>query len=253
MVGSDDSAWLRRFQPAPDASVRLVCLPHAGGSASFYLPVARALDGIEVQAVQYPGRQDRRREPFARSVTEIADSLAEVIASEPGHRPVGLFGHSMGATIAFEVGLRLEQAGIELRAAFLSGQRAPARHRFNGVHHRSDTAILDEIRNLDGTDSGLLDDDDVVRLILPSIRADYRILETYRPEGQVRLAAPIAAFAGASDPRVDVDDVRAWADNTRSEFTITVLPGGHFFLTSHLATMLGEIRGRLRTSETVRG
>src|SRR5262245_49047252 len=100
-VGTTD-LWIRRYHPRPAARVRLVCLPHAGGAASYFFPVSRALTtDIEVLAVQYPGRQDRRAEPFVRTIDELADAVTAVLASTVHNGPLALFGHSMGAVLGF--------------------------------------------------------------------------------------------------------------------------------------------------------
>lgn len=121
-----DDLWVRRYHPAPEARHRLFCLPYAGGSASYFLPVARALSPhVDVLAVQYPGRQDRRHEPCVESVEELADLLVDIVKPW-ADRPLSLFGHSMGASVAFELALRLEALGIVPHSLFASGRRAPA-------------------------------------------------------------------------------------------------------------------------------
>lgn len=122
--------WIRRYHPAPEAAERLVCFPHAGGSASFYLPVSTALSpAVDVLGVQYPGRQDRRHEPGVTSVADLADSITRALA-DWGDRPLTFFGHSMGAVVAFEVARRMEGAGGGPVRLFASGggrRPAPAR------------------------------------------------------------------------------------------------------------------------------
>ena len=137
-VADGSDLWLRRFHPAADAPVRLVCFPHAGGSASFYFPGSAALaDGCDVSALQYPGRQDRRHEPNVDDIGVLADRIAPVL--EPlFDRPVVFFGHSMGAVLAFEVARRLEARGHEPALLFASGRRAPSTVREENVHQRDD-------------------------------------------------------------------------------------------------------------------
>lgn len=119
-----DSPWFRNYGPAPDACVRLVCLPHAGGSASFYFPLARALSPkIEVLAVQYPGRQDRHAEPCVQNIEDMADRIAEALGPWTD-RPYALFGHSMGAMVGFEVARRMEASGKGPLELFVSGRQA---------------------------------------------------------------------------------------------------------------------------------
>ncbi|MGQ0838201.1 thioesterase II family protein [Actinokineospora sp.] len=244
--------WVRRFHPAPDAPNRLLCLPHAGGSASYYFPVSRTMSPhVEVLAVQYPGRQDRRTERCVESVGELADLLADIV--EPwADRPLTLFGHSMGASVAFELALRLEERGIVAHGLFASGRRAPSTHRDERVHERDDNGLLAEIKRLNGTESQLLDDDEVLRMVLPAIRADYKAAETYRYEPGPKLATPIYALVGDDDPKATVEEVRQWGEHTTGPFELEVFPGGHFFLNAHVPAVIDRIFAHLRKPVAVR-
>ncbi|KAA2267020.1 thioesterase [Solihabitans fulvus] len=247
-VEVDNDRWIRRFHPAPDSATRLVCLPHAGGSASFFFPVSRALSpAVDVLAVQYPGRQDRHTEPTVDSVPELADLI--FAALRPWlDRPLALFGHSMGATVGFEVARRLEQrAGIVPLALFASGRRAPSRYRDELVHTKDDDGLVRELTLLSGTDSRLLGDEEMLRMIIPAIRGDYRAIEAYRCEPGATLRAPIVAFTGDADPRTTLDEAQAWREHTESEFDLTVLSGGHFFVANHQSEILAAISARART------
>ncbi|GAB3799124.1 hypothetical protein GCM10027605_12030 [Micromonospora zhanjiangensis] len=142
------SPWIRNFQPAPDAPAQLVCLPHAGGSAAFYLPMARALTpGVDVLAIQYPGRQDRRREGFVPSVQQMAELIAREIRPLLD-QPTALFGHSMGAAIGFELAALLEADGADLLGLFVSGRRAPSAMRDEAVHRLADRELIEELKRL---------------------------------------------------------------------------------------------------------
>ncbi len=233
--------WLRRYHPAPRARHRLVCLPHAGGSASYFFQVSRTLaPDIEVLAAQYPGRQDRRSEPCVENVASLADQLAAAV--EPwSDRPLALFGHSMGAILAFEVASRLESAGVEVTSVFASGRRAPGTHRDERVHLRDDDGLVAEIKALSGTDSRVIEDDELIRMVLPSIRSDYKAIETYRCSPRRRIAAPVHALVGDADPKATVDEVRRWAEHTTGAFELTVFPGGHFYLDKQVPAVLGMI------------
>ncbi|WP_284748069.1 thioesterase II family protein [Amycolatopsis sp. RTGN1] len=248
MVAPVDHAeenWFRRFAASPEAKARLVCLPHAGGSAPFYFPVAKALaPDVEVLAVQYPGRQDRRHEPFLTSIDAMAERVAELLLKHTD-RPLALFGHSMGAMVAYETARRLERAGAEIAALFVSGRRAPSRTRDESVHTRTDDGVIAELRRLSGTEADLLGDDDVVRMILPVVRNDYRAVETYRYTPGEPLTAPIVAFTGSDDPMATVDEVASWADHTAGGFDLVELAGGHFFLTRHQDVILRRLAGEL--------
>jgi surfactin synthase thioesterase subunit len=240
------TTWLRRFGPAGDAATTLVCLPHAGGSASFYFPVARALaPAVDVLAVQYPGRQDRRHEPHIGSLPELADRIVDALR-QLDDRPVALFGHSMGAVLAYEVGLRLADAGrAALCRVFVSGRRAPSRYRDDRLHLQSDLQILAEIRRLDGTEAAALDDPDIRGMLLPAIRSDYRAVETYRHDPGRVLGCPVTVLTGDRDPLVTLDEARAWKLHTTGPTDVVVLPGGHFYLVKQNARVLDIIVSRL--------
>ncbi|MFF4591288.1 thioesterase II family protein [Streptomyces sp. NPDC001388] len=235
---ADDGLWCRRFDPAPDAAHRLVCFPHAGGSASYYLPVATALSPrVDVVAVQYPGRQDRRNEPLIDDIGTLADQVHEVLRGWDD-RPLTFFGHSMGALVAFETARRFEREGGGPVRLFASGRRAPSRYRDEQVHRRDDDGIIAEIKSMSGTDDRLLGDEELIRMILPALRGDYRAVETYRCAPDATVGCPVTALVGDSDPKTSVDEARDWEKHTTADFDLRVMPGGHFYLNSRAADVL---------------
>ncbi|WP_055495823.1 thioesterase II family protein [Streptomyces sp. TP-A0356] len=236
-----DDLWIRRFQPAPEATERLVCFPHAGGSASFYLPVSSALSPeVDVVAVQYPGRQDRRRERGLTSIAELADGVTEALAAWDD-RPLTFFGHSMGSVVAFEVARRMERAGSGPVRLFASGRRAPSRTRGEKVHTLHDAAVVAELRSLSGTDTQFLDDEELLRMVLPAIRSDYQAVETYRCDPGATVRCPVTVLVGFDDPKTSLDEARAWEEHTLSGMDLRVFPGGHFFLSEHPADVIAVL------------
>jgi surfactin synthase thioesterase subunit len=229
----------------------LVCLPHAGGSANFYFPTSRALaPAVEVVAVQYPGRQDRRGEPC---VDDLPTLVRLVLGQLDGwlDRPVALFGHSMGATIAFELARMLEhERGVAVTWLFASGRRAPSMRRAERVHLESDEGLIAELRHLSGTAGSLLDDEALLRMFLPATRADYRAAELYEYEPGPALRCPVTVFVGDDDPKVTLDEARAWRDHTTGRFDFNVFKGGHFFISSHQPEVLSIIADQLRSVTT---
>ncbi|MBT2386234.1 thioesterase [Streptomyces sp. ISL-11] len=240
--------WIRRFHPRPDSDVRLVCLPHAGGSASFFFPVSQAMpESVEVLCVQYPGRQDRRKEPLIDNIPDLADRVFAALLPW-AEKPLALFGHSMGATLAFEIARRFErERGTVLAGVFASGRRAPSAPRHETVHERDDEGILRELRSLSGTNTQILGDEEVLRMVLPAIRADYRAAETYTYEPGEPLRCPVVGLTGDDDPKVTVAEARAWGDHTDGAFDFHVFPGGHFFLANHQREINRLIVDRLTT------
>ncbi|MEI5103152.1 alpha/beta fold hydrolase [Streptomyces sp. PmtG] len=235
--------WVRSYHPAPEAAGRLVCFPHAGGSASFYFPVSAALSPVaDVVALQYPGRQDRHTEKGIDNIAELADRIAEVLSGS-STAPLTFFGHSMGAVLAFEVARRLEAAGQAPAHVFASGRRAPSRYREENVHQRDDDGIIAEMRKLSGTDPRVLGDDEVLRMVLPAIRSDYTAIENYRVEPGAQIGSPITVLVGDDDPRTTLDEARAWEPHTMGSFDMKVYSGGHFYLTDHAQEIIAVLKG----------
>lgn len=227
----DDGLWCRRYRPSRTSDARLVCLPHAGGSASFFLPVAAALSpAVDVLAIQYPGRQDRRAEPPIDDMAVLADRIHDILRRQP-ELPLTLFGHSMGAVLAFEVSRRLEASGTGPVRMFASGRRGPSTYRDESVHRRDDAGILAEVRGMNGTASSVLGDEEMMRAALPALRADYRATETYSCAPEITVSCPISALVGSDDPKTTADEAGVWARHTSGSFDLQVFPGGHFFLT----------------------
>jgi surfactin synthase thioesterase subunit len=239
---SVDELWCRRYRPSRTAAARLVCLPHAGGSAPFFLPVASALSPVvDVVAIQYPGRQDRRAEQPLTDVRSLANRIHDVLLQQPV-LPLTFLGHSLGATIAFETALRLEASGRPPVHLFASGRRAPSAYREETVHLRDDDGIIAEVRSLNGTASSVLGDDELMRAALPSLRADYLAAETYRCGADVTIGCPVTVLTGDADPKTTLSEAAAWRRHTTSTCTTRTFPGGHFFLTAHTTEIIGLLK-----------
>jgi len=245
-TSTEEGVWARRYHPAPDNAPQLVCFPHAGGSASFFFPVSAQLSSVaEVVSVQYPGRQDRRTETSPSDLGTLADQVYAALGEQFRARPTTFFGHSMGATLAFEVARRMEADGAEVSRLFASGRRAPSRHRDERVHQRDDDGLVEELKLLAGTDAAVLGDEEILRMVLPAIRSDYTAIETYRCDAQETVAAPITALTGDSDPKTTLDEAEDWRRHTTGAFDLKVFPGGHFFLSSQAPAVLAVLRDHL--------
>ncbi|BBC29256.1 hypothetical protein SGFS_005470 [Streptomyces graminofaciens] len=233
-LSAHSEEWIRRNHPDPAGKVRLVCLPHAGGSASFFFSMSTKLSpGIDVLAVQYPGRQDRRHEACIDNIPELADQIFTALRPLDD-LPLALFGHSMGAVLAYEVALRMERAGLPSPVRlFASGRRAPSRYRDERVHEKSDAEVAAELRTLGGISPELLADPEIIAMIMPAVRGDYRAVETYRHDPDGRLTCPVTVLTGDADPRVSIEEAQAWREHTTGPTDLHVLPGGHFFLVDH--------------------
>lgn len=242
-TGSD--SWVRVYREAPDG-VRLFCFPHAGGAASYFYPWSVSLPSdVEVLAVQYPGRQDRGGEPYARTIPDLADRIHAAIRPRLAG-PFAFFGHSMGAVLAFEVACRIaREEGVAPAHLFVSGRRAPSVARHEELHRASTSALVAEMRALGGTDPRILADEELLDLVLPTVRADYTAIETYRFDSAPPLSCGITAMIGDGDPKASVDDTAAWSRHTLGRFDLRIFPGDHFYLEGCRAGVLDVISSTL--------
>jgi pyochelin biosynthesis protein PchC len=233
-VTEQPGTWIRRFHPAPDGAVRLACFPHAGGSATFYFPLSRALSpSLEVAAVQYPGRQDRRAEACVDSIEELADLITRELLPLTD-RPMALFGHSMGALLGYEVARRLQRSGRAPLGLFASAREAPSARCAELVHLRDDAGIVAALAGLNGTQTAVLAEDELLRAILPAVRADYKAVETYCHRGEDVLTCPIYVLTGEDDSMTTAAGVRPWAGYTSARCEFETFSGGHFYVNGQL-------------------
>ncbi|MFI6442222.1 thioesterase II family protein [Streptomyces sp. NPDC050759] len=225
-----NSPWIRCFRSVPHRRARLVCFPHAGGAASFYVPLSRTVTGAcDVLAVQYPGRQERRQEPFRDNVHEMADEIAQALVPWTDV-PLVLLGHSMGATLAYEVTRRLERDDPAAVARLIVSCRpAPSRTGRKTVELRSQDDVLAELRRLSGTDDRLLLEQEMIDMIVPILIADYAAIRRYQHVPEPVLRTGITAFLGVDDPGVSHADAAAWEQHTTGTFALRLFPGGHFY------------------------
>lgn len=247
MSGPADStsSWFRKYRRVPVPARRLLVFPHAGGSASVFRSWPNHLPpDIEMLAVQYPGRQDRLHEPCLDRMEEMADAISAAALSLRG-TPIALFGHSMGASIAHEVALRLERRHGLVADTLLVSARLPPRYHRSRDPRADDEALLADVRRLDGRGAAVLDDPDMRELVLPAIRADYRLADTYVASPGQTVTAPVVAYVGDRDPDVRVSQMRAWSEVTAAGFVVGVFPGDHFYLFGQEAELVGDIVRRL--------
>lgn len=220
--------WLAPgWRPAPTARFRLFCLPHAGGGASVYRPFAPAFaPDIDVCPIQLPGRENRLRDPPVVDLDAIADAVWR-----HSELPYAVFGHSMGAAIAFEILplLRMRGApqptGLIVSAAHPPDAPDPFAAR---MAYLSDADLVAELVALDGLPTDLRDNTEFVSLLLPAVRADLIWCAEDHPEVADPVATPILAVCGTQDPIVAPAAMRGWARASAGGFRLHVLPGGHF-------------------------
>jgi medium-chain acyl-[acyl-carrier-protein] hydrolase len=222
--------WISRPRPNPRAPVRLFCLPYAGGGASSYRAWPACLPDIDVVAIQLPGREDRVCEPAFSNASELCTQLVAVLAPYLD-RPYALFGHSMGGLIAFELVRLLRTIGapspIHLFVSAHSGPRKVSS--LPPVAGMSDDELAALLRRLGGTRDEVLADAEMMTLVLPLMRCDLTLCESYRYVPAEPLACPISVFGGIFDKIVRRPDLLSWEAETSGVFRARMFPGGHFF------------------------
>lgn len=244
------TGWLVRGRPHAARALRLYCFGHAGASAAAFRSWQAGLEpSIEVCAIELPGHGRRMGEAPQDQLLPLADGLTQALARELRATPLpyALFGHSLGALLAFEVARGLARLDVPPPLRLLvSGANAPQRRPPSRMLHRlPDEALLEELRSYEGTPQELLDERELMALLLPTLRADFCMVETYRYHPGPQLAVPLTVLAGRADARVSADGVAAWALETSGTSDCTWHDGGHFFIETHARAVLDGIRATL--------
>ncbi|MFF3751424.1 thioesterase II family protein [Streptomyces sp. NPDC002018] len=233
---------------------RVFCLPYAGGSSLAYRGWSDLGPGLEVVAVDYPGRLMRPAEPLLDSVPALVAALTEEL-SPSWDLPFVLCGTSLGSLVAFELARAAEQAGRPPEAVVLCACAAPGRPPRNPpVTDLTDTGFLDAVADrYGGALAALSGDPEAQAVVLPMLRADLRAFERYtaQPVQHPPIAADVVAFSGQQDHSTGFGEIAGWRAFTTGDFQIRSVPGGHFFIEQRPPEVIGEIRARLRDHRTV--
>jgi medium-chain acyl-[acyl-carrier-protein] hydrolase len=241
--------WFPGRVENPHAALNLFCFPYAGGGVQVFsrwqaaFPPGRR---VQVYPAQYPGRASRLLEPPFEDCRALVEALAPFILPLT-ERPFAFFGHSMGAIVAFELARLLrERHGREPVRLFVSGRRAPQ----VPTHERPtyglpDAEFVGELRRLNGTPREVLEHPELMRLMLPIIRADLRLTQSYAYEPGPPLGYPLTVFGGADDPDVPREHLAAWCEHTTAPCTLRMFPGGHFFLNAAAEELVRAIEREL--------
>ncbi len=239
--------WISGPARQDSPSARLFCLPWAGGAAAVYDPWRDALgEDVELCAIEPPGRQTRLREAAYTRLEPLVEALATAITDELDV-PYALFGHSMGALLAFELARELRRRGVaEPCALFVSGSAAPRVPSDRiPVHDAPDAKVFARLQELGGLPEEVHEEPELLRLFLPTIRADFAVFETYDCRPEPPLDCPIVAFTGSEDREVPLLTLAPWSQETTGRFDYHVLPGGHFFLRDSQTALLDVVRSAL--------
>ena len=245
-TATSPDAWVSRtFSGA--ARIRLFCFPYAGGSAQIFREWQDELPGeIEVSPVHLPGRGRRSREEPFSELLPLAEVLADALLSHLD-KPYALFGHSIGAIIAFELARVLRRKGGPLPLyLFVSGCRAP---QFTFTRHRTYdlpvAELIRELRRLNGTPETILESPEMLQFFLPLIRSDLQMVQTYSCVAEPPLSCPISAFGGLQDVEETLEMLSAWREQTTASFHFQMFAGDHFFLRSEQSDLLQAISQQL--------
>lgn len=259
-------AWFQVIRPRTAASPhvgsrRIYCFPYGGGASSAFRPLASHLrQDVAIFAASLPGRGSRITESPVDDVRSLASSLADAV-SAASERDFIFFGHSMGALLSFEVARELRRRGSAAPAGLVvSGARGPAvAGRGGGKQHHDlpRDELIEHLRKLGGTPPEVLEMPELMELLLPALRADFKICETYRYVSEPPLSVPLMVLSGEGDEEVRPEHAAAWRSETTGECTIRSFPGGHFFIEQQwpevgrlLNEFLDQTRGK--RSEAVR-
>lgn len=230
------------------ANIPLFCFPHAGGGASWFRVWSKQWPRwVSLYPVELPGRESRLHDRAFDRIAPLVAALVHDLAPYV-HKPFAFYGHSMGALIAFELARALRaSAGVQPSHLFVSGCQAPnAPLRRAPIHALPRAAFVRELRRMRGTPAEILDCGELMDLMLPTLRADFSLCETYVYRPGLPLNCPISAFGGSEDPLVSRDDLAGWHEQTNGSFALRLFPGGHFFVqeegSAFLQAMVSDLK-----------
>lgn len=226
-----------------NSTIRIFCFPYAGGSSAIFRGWQNYLPpGIELFPVEYPGHGSRFREKLAVSLQTLVREMADYLNGQV-RGPFAFFGHSMGALVAFELSRYLRRKGMPTPDKLLvSANSAPQIYRrLPATYHLPEEEFINRLASLNGTPKEVINDRELLSLLLPILRADFRICETYHYQNEPPLDIPIVGFGGMHDSDVTATEINAWAQQTSHKFDLHLLPGDHFFIQSNRGQLLQMI------------
>jgi medium-chain acyl-[acyl-carrier-protein] hydrolase len=231
--------WLPCCKQDTHRKLRLFCLPYAGGGSSIFRGWSAILGtDIEVCPIELPGRGTRFREKPVNHLLSLAQAVCDGILPYLD-RPFVLFGHSMGSLLGFEVLRNLQgRLGLKPLLFFAAGRNAAHIPEIKISYDLPDAALMQRLQELNGTPSGIMEHPEFKLLMMPTLRADFAISETYAYTEGPSLECPVIALGGVSDPETNVEGLDAWRQHTKSSFKLRIFPGEHFFLNTAKELML---------------
>ncbi|MEI2579697.1 thioesterase II family protein [Scytonema sp. PRP1] len=242
-------SWVTCPEPNSRAKLRLFCLPYAGANARVFGSWAMNLPTtVEVCPIELPGHGSRWMETAFTQLQSLVEAIAAAVIPYLD-KPFACFGHTMGALLSFELVVLLrKQYGMNPRHLFISGRRAPEiPSPVASIHALNDNAFIDGLRHYNGMPEAVLQNTKFMELLLPTLRADFALVETYEYVPQPPLNCPITTFGGLEDSTVNNGSLKAWRKHTHAAFTTEMLPGNHFFIHSSQQLLLQLLSRILHT------
>lgn len=234
------SSWLMNFKPQAQAKLRLFCFPYAGGTTNIFRTwQERFPPTVEVCPVHLPGRGKRLRETPFTHYQPFVQSIAEGLSGYLD-KPFALFGHSLGAMLSFELARQLRRMNLPQPGhLFVSGRRAPQVVNSDPpTHNLPEAQFVAALRKLNGTPAEALEHPELMQLMLPLLRADFEVCDTYSYVSEEPLAIPLTAYGGLFDTGISREQVEGWREHTTAAFSLRMLPGDHFFINTSQTTLL---------------
>ncbi|XYI02621.1 thioesterase II family protein [Sorangium sp. So ce1128] len=239
--GPYENQWFFVPRRSPRPRVRLLCFPYAGGNANLFRTWPDDLQAsTEVWAVHLPGRGARFGEPAFTRMAPLLDALEEVMVQSLD-TPYALFGHSMGGLVAFELTRRLRRRGAALPVhLFISGREAPEVPDV-AIHALPDDEFIAALSHYGGMPANVLREPELMKVLLPVLRADFAVFETWKHVKEEPLDLPISVFGGLDDAMLPLPHIDGWCAQTRGKFAVHLFPGDHFFLQTVQPTLLSVV------------
>jgi surfactin synthase thioesterase subunit len=238
-----DNKWFVIPKPNPNADLRLICFPYAGGSATIYMSWVKFLPkNVELVIVQPPGRGTRM---FEQAFSTMASLTTELLKVFPNYidKPYIFFGHSLGSRVAFELTKQLQILSLPLPQYFIaSGSRGPhIASTKKSIHHLPDDEFIAELKRLNGTPQAVIENKELMELFLPLLRADFEIADNYCFTGNVSFNCPIFVLSGEEDIDITQFHLESWGDFFNSTAEVHMISGNHFFIDSHKVLVLEKV------------
>lgn len=251
---SHDIYWQRGVAGPEPSRKRLFLFPFAGGSARLFHGWAECFrragaDAVELRALQLPGRDERHREPALKSMESVVAAVVDALRPSMD-LPCAFFGYSLGGLIAFETARRLRSLGLpQPRRLIVAASPAPQYDHARSplIHRLSHDDFIAELRRFKGTPEVVLQTPELLELLLPILRADFEVLETYQCRAEPPLAVPLTALGGLSDDEVSPESLADWSLQTSAGFQMQFFAGDHFFIKTHQSQLVELLARELQS------